>query len=175
MKKVLVGIVVLAVAIAAAYLILGRGRSGQRVSQEPGQVSPPVKASAEVVAEARVLPVRGVTLSAAVDGTVAWVGPRAGEFVAPGAPVVRVGDLSAWQVETTDLTELSVVSVRAGSQAKVTFDGIPGLELTGKVVQIKAFGENRMGDITYTVAIAPDRQDERLRWNMTASVAIEPK
>lgn len=43
------------------------------------------------------------------------------------------------------------------------------------MIQIKSFGESRLGDITYTVVIAMDSQDERLRWNMTASVAIESK
>jgi HlyD family secretion protein len=113
-------------------------------------------------------------LRAPFDGTVAWIGPRPGEYVTPGAPVVRVGDLTAWRVETTDLTELSVVSVRAGSRVTVTFDGIPDLSIGGTVQRIRAFGENRLGDITYTVTIALDRQDPRLYWNMTASVTIEP-
>ncbi|MDR7510530.1 MAG: HlyD family secretion protein, partial [Armatimonadota bacterium] len=112
-------------------------------------------------------------LRAPFAGTVAWIGPRAGEFVAPGAPVIRVGDLTAWQVETTDLTELSVVSVREGDRVTVTFDGIPDLSIGGTVQRIRAFGENRLGDITYTVAIALDRQDPRFHWNMTASVTIE--
>jgi HlyD family secretion protein len=108
-------------------------------------------------------------------GTVAWLGPKVGEFAAPGAPIARVGDVSVWQIETTDLTELSIVNVREGSRAKITIDGIPGLELAGTVARIKAFGENRQGDIVYTVVIALDRQDPRLRWNMTASVTIEAR
>ena len=31
-----------------------------------------------------------------------------------------------------------------------------------------------MGDITYTVIIMPDEYDDRMRWNMTATVVIEP-
>jgi HlyD family secretion protein len=108
-------------------------------------------------------------------GTVAWVGPKVGEFVAPGAPVVRVGDLSVWRVETTDLTELNIVAVKPGNPVKITLDAIPGLELSGRVTEIKPFGENRFGDIVYTVVVALDTQDPRLRWNMTASVAIETK
>ena len=108
-------------------------------------------------------------------GTVAWVGPKVGEFVAPGAPVVRVGDLSIWRIETTDLTELNIVNVKPGNAVKITLDAIPGLELAGRVTEIKPFGENRFGDIVYTVVIAFDKQDPRLRWNMTASVAIDTK
>jgi HlyD family secretion protein len=39
---------------------------------------------------------------------------------------------------------------------------------------IRPFGEKKRGDITYTVTIAPDRWDDRLRWNMTAQIAITP-
>jgi HlyD family secretion protein len=85
---------------------------------------------------------------------------------------VRLADLSAWQIETSDLTELNIVRVREGSQAAVTFDAIPGLELLGRVSHIRALGENKQGDITYTVTIRLDRQDPRLRWNMTASVTM---
>jgi HlyD family secretion protein len=38
-----------------------------------------------------------------------------------------------------------------------------------------ALGENKQGDITYVATIPPDRQDERLRWNMTAAVSIAAK
>jgi glutamate synthase (NADPH/NADH) large chain/glutamate synthase (ferredoxin) len=45
----------------------------------------------------------------------------------------------------------------------------------GVVAHIKGIGESKQGDVTYTVVMKLDRQDERLRWNMTASVAIEPR
>ncbi len=62
-----------------------------------------------------------------------------------------------------------------GSPATLEFDAIPDLQLPGKVTQIKSYGENRQGDIVYTVVVKPDQQDPRLRWNMTAKVTIEPK
>jgi len=86
-----------------------------------------------------------------------------------------VADLAAWQIETTDLTELNVVRVGAGSPVTMTFDALPGLELSGTVSRIRALGENKQGDITYVVTITPDQQDERLRWNMTAAVSILAK
>jgi HlyD family secretion protein len=111
-------------------------------------------------------------LRAPFAGTIAALDAQGGEYVAPGTPVVHLADLSAWQIETTDLTELNIVRVHEGSQATVTFDAIPGLELPGKVSSIRALGENKQGDITYVVTIKLDRQDPRLRWNMTAAVTI---
>jgi HlyD family secretion protein len=43
------------------------------------------------------------------------------------------------------------------------------------VSRIKPLGENKQGDMTYVVIVAPDLVDPRFRWNMTASVAIEPR
>jgi HlyD family secretion protein len=86
---------------------------------------------------------------------------------------VRLADFSQWQVETDDLTELNVVRVREGAAVQLAFDALPGVTLPGTVVQIKPIGVNKQGDITYTVVIAPDRWDERLRWNMTAVATIE--
>ncbi len=89
--------------------------------------------------------------------------------------MAQLADLATLQIETDDLTELNIVRVREGAPATVTFDAVPGLTLTGRVVRIKPLGENRQGDMTYTVVIRPDQLDERLRWNMTAAVAIEPQ
>lgn len=113
-------------------------------------------------------------LRAPFAGTIAALNLKTGEYVMPGSPVMHLADLAKWQIETTDLTELDVVQVRQGNPVAVTFDAIPNLKLPGKVNRVRALGENKQGDITYVVTIIPDRQEARLRWNMTAAVAITP-
>jgi HlyD family secretion protein len=97
-----------------------------------------------------------------------------GETAAPGGPTAQVvlANSTDWQVETTDLTELNINNIHQNDAVKVTFDALPGLELTGKVLRIQSLGQNKQGDITYKVTIQLDKQDERLRWNMTALVAF---
>jgi len=112
-------------------------------------------------------------LKAPFDGIVAGLDVKANEFVVAGTPVVRLADSSAWQIETTDLTELSVAKAYAGAPATITFDALPGVSLPGTVTRIKGFGENKQGDITYTVVVKPKVEDARLRWNMSASVSID--
>jgi HlyD family secretion protein len=109
-------------------------------------------------------------LRAPFAGTIATITPSVGEYLAVGAPAVDLADLTAWQVETTDLTEQNIVRVRAGGKVSVTLDAIPDLELSGVVGRIRTLGESKQGDITYAVTIRLDQQDPRLRWNMTASV-----
>jgi multidrug resistance efflux pump len=111
-------------------------------------------------------------LKAPFDGTVAVLHLREGEQVAPGAVVAEVGDLSWWQVETDDLSELDVVRVQPGVDVRVTFDAIPGLEARGKVERVQPKGEKKLGDMTYTVIVGLQNPDPRLLWNMTAVVSL---
>jgi len=112
-------------------------------------------------------------LKAPFAGTVAQLNVKAGEQAAPATPLVQLADLTQWQIETDDLTELDIVRVKEGSTAKLAFDAIPDLELSGKVLRIKPIGVNRQGDMTYVVVIQPEKSDPRLRWNMTTKVTIE--
>jgi HlyD family secretion protein len=130
-------------------------------------------AAAEAALKLSQVALADTMLEAPFAGTVASLDTKVGEQVMPGVPVVWLADLSEWQVETDDLTELRVVDVAVGAPASITFDAIPDLELPGRVVRIGSMGENRMGDITYTVVVAPDEHDDRLRWGMTAMVTIE--
>lgn len=112
-------------------------------------------------------------LHAPFAGDVVAIDIKVGEQVAAGVPVVRVADSSAWRIETTDLTELNVVGLREGTSATMTIDALPGVELRGVVSRVKMLGENKQGDIVYTVVITPDQAEQRLRWNMTAQVQVQ--
>ncbi len=115
------------------------------------------------------------TLRAPFAGTVAEINLKVGELPDATADAVVMADFSQWKIETTDLTEISIVRVREGDTVSFTLDALPGEEFTGTVTEIKAIGKNRQGDITYTVVVMPDQQDEQVRWNMTAAVMIEPQ
>jgi HlyD family secretion protein len=89
--------------------------------------------------------------------------------------VATLADFSAWRIETTDLTELSVVKVAPGDRATIAVDAIPGLELPGEVASINPVGKDKRGDISYTALIKPLEADPRLRWNMTVAVTFDSK
>lgn len=123
-------------------------------------------------------------LRAPFAGIISFINFNVGEYITIGSTnltesgispnsSVQLADLSKWCVKTDDLTELNANNVKPGAQATVKFDAIPGLEMTGKILSIRPFGEKRRGDMTYTVTIELDGKDDRLRWNMRASVAIE--
>jgi len=114
-------------------------------------------------------------LTAPYTGTLVTSDIKVGQVVGPQTSTVLLADLSKYQVETTDLTELSVVSIKEGSAVEVTFDAITGLKLPGKVLRISPLGQDKQGDITYTVYIDLTKQDPRLRWSMTSSVVFTGK
>jgi multidrug resistance efflux pump len=117
--------------------------------------------------------VKNLELRSPLDGTVVFLDLTAGQVAAPGVVVVAVADLSVWQVRTTDLSEMDIPRVAVGDKAVVTLDALPGLQLTGKVVSVSAYGQNRQGETVYTVTVQIDKADDRLRWNMTAMVKID--
>jgi len=112
-------------------------------------------------------------LRAPFSGTVVTLDVNTGEYVAPGRTIVQLADLSAWQIETSDLTELDVVRIAVGQPAVVKVDALPGLELTGRVQRIALVAGDYRGDVTYSVTVELDGADHPgLRWGMAALVEI---
>jgi HlyD family secretion protein len=104
------------------------------------------------------------------SGEIADLSVHAGEWVSSDQPVVVLADLSQWEIETDDLTELDVPDVRLGQTAVIRPDALPDLELKGVVGTIKDLSEEKRGDVTYTATILLDQADPRLRWGMTVAV-----
>ena len=108
---------------------------------------------------------------APIDGTVARINPKVGEVISSGARVVTIADFSQWQIETTDLTELNIVSVANGMTADIEIDAFPGESLSGTVTDISTTSEVVLGDVTYRVTIDIDNDEGlQLRWGMTTFV-----
>ena len=112
------------------------------------------------------------TLKAPFDGTIASVQVSPAETVVPGQVAIMIGDLSNFQVETTDLSERDVTGVKAGQAANVTVKAL-NQTLTGKVVDVARVSTTVGGDVVYKVTIDLDSQPAGLRWGMTTDVAIQ--
>lgn len=105
-------------------------------------------------------------------GTAGAVNVRVGELVAPGQPLVTLGDLTTLRVETTDLDETQVARVEVGQQAATTFDALPERVFTGQVTRISPMAEPGAGGVNYTVILELET-DSAIQWGMTAFVDIE--
>jgi multidrug efflux pump subunit AcrA (membrane-fusion protein) len=106
-------------------------------------------------------------------GTVGAVSVRTGELVAPGQPLVTLGDLTTLRVETSDLDEIDMARVAIGQQAALTFDALPERVFTGRVTRISPMAEPGAGGVNYTAIVVLAEIDPVIRWGMTAFVDIE--
>ena len=92
MKKVLIGVVVLAIVGGIAYILLSRGGLGATAATAtpvPEAAQEPVKARNEVVADAIVVPERTANLSLPTGGIVAEVFVEEGDVVDAGQALVH--------------------------------------------------------------------------------------
>ena len=113
-------------------------------------------------------------LRAPWSGAVADLPLKMSVYVQPGQPVATIADFSGWKVETDNLTEIEVPKVAIGQQVVITPDALPELDLPGVVTDISTLHQEKRGDITYTVTVATEKSDTRLRWGMTMVVTFLP-
>jgi multidrug resistance efflux pump len=114
-------------------------------------------------------------LLAPFDGMITEMTAHAGEIVSPGPRIASLADLTQWQVETDDLSEVDVVRVPPGAEVNITVDALPGVTLKGQVTSIVPRSIVKRGDVTYTVKVAISNPDPKLKWGMTAFVDIRGK
>ena len=110
-------------------------------------------------------------LTAPITGTVISVDISPYETVTPGQVVLVIGDLTNYQIETSDLSERDVTRVKIGQPATVFVEAL-GDDLTGKVVDIARISSEIGGDVVYKVTVELDDQPAGLLWGMSADVDI---
>jgi len=112
------------------------------------------------------------TLTAPFDGTIVSVDIAPAETVVPGQTVIVLGDLSKYQIETTDLSERDVIRVQIGQPANVFIEAL-NEEFTGEVIDIDRVSSTLGGDVVFKVTIELDKQPQGLLWGMSADVQIQ--
>jgi HlyD family secretion protein len=114
------------------------------------------------------------TLTAPFAATIAAVAAKEGQVVSAGVPVLTLADFSGWQIETTDLSEISVVAIKTGDVADVTLDAFPGETWRATIVDIASASDLVRGDVTYKVTLDLETDNDLpLRWGMTAFVSVD--
>jgi HlyD family secretion protein len=161
-------VAIVAAQVAQAQAQLDEIKTGAR-SEDIAAAEADVAAATAALQQALV-GLRNTELRAPFTGIIATLNVTEGEQVSPSAPVIQLADDTAWEIETSDLTELDIVGITQGKKVTLTFDALPDLELSGTVNRIRPIGQDNRGDTVYTVVVTPDKQDKRLLWNMTAVV-----
>ncbi len=114
--------------------------------------------------------VAAFSVTAPFDGVVANLNAKLGNSINAGESAVTIADFSHWVVNTTDLTEIDVVSLKEGQPVTLTLDALPDVQLKGTISSIgQTFSENQ-GDVVYEVTVLLTDTDPAMRWGMTAEV-----
>ena len=111
-------------------------------------------------------PVDGVVISKQIEEGQ----PVAASFQAPEHFVIAQ-DLKKMQIEV-NVSEADIGSVKEGQEAEFTLDGYPDTTFHGVVRQVRLSPTTVSNVVTYTVIVAVDNEDLKLKPGMTANVSI---
>jgi HlyD family secretion protein len=112
-----------------------------------------------------------LNITAPFEGEILDVNYQVGDTVQQNIAAVRLARTGQLVIDV-NVDEAEVARMQVGQLATVTFDALPGKEVTGKVERIDRFGQEQQGIVRYTVRLTLDQADETLLIGMTANVEI---
>ncbi|MFZ2975360.1 MAG: efflux RND transporter periplasmic adaptor subunit [Candidatus Moraniibacteriota bacterium] len=117
------------------------------------------------------------TVLAPISGTINAINIKNGDDLSrlssnsnSSAPII-IGDLATLKAQV-QVNEVDISNVSIGQKATMTFNGIEGLSLTGKIEKMDSLGTLTSGVVTYNVTIGFDSLDERIKPAMSVSASI---
>ena len=109
-------------------------------------------------------------IRAPFDGVIGKVSIESGDRISSNGTVATI--ITDEKIAEVSLNEVDVSKVQIGQKATVTFDAIDDLTITGVVTEIDLLGTVSQGVVNYTVKIAFDVNDDRIKTGMSLSAAI---
>jgi multidrug efflux pump subunit AcrA (membrane-fusion protein) len=159
--------------LANAQAYLNKLTTGDVPANTSGNAFQQLRQAQRNVAEAE-KNLKATKLYSPFSGSIVEVNGHKGEIFSPGLPLIVLADFTTLQVQTKDMSEVDAGRVHVSDTAKVSFDALPDVNVTGKVTQIALKNSTGSG-VYYTVTIALDKIPEDLRWGMSAFVVIKVK
>jgi multidrug efflux pump subunit AcrA (membrane-fusion protein) len=105
-----------------------------------------------------------------IDGIVASVAANAGDPAMTGTEIATV--ITKRKIGTITLNEVDAAKIKQGQKATLAFNAIDGLSITGAVAQVDILGTVAQGVVSYSVKIALDADDERIKPEMSLSATV---
>ncbi len=110
------------------------------------------------------------TIRAPISGMIAGLSIQRGDTAGSGSAVATI--VSSQQTAELSLNEVDAAKLSVGQKATMTFDAIDGLTITGHVADLNPLGTVSQGVVTYSVVVAFDTQDARVKPGMTVNATI---
>jgi len=129
-------------------------------------------------AEAKVAAAQAIVnedrLAAPFAGTITDVYDEVGDLVSSGTSAYVIQDQSKLLIDVS-VSVVDISGVEVGQPATITFDAISGQTYTGTVDTVSSTGTSSSGSVNYTVTVAIDNPDAKIKSGMSASVDITVK
>ncbi len=113
---------------------------------------------------------RDFTIRAPFEGVLAKITAQGSDPVSPSSIVAVL--LTPKKLAQISLSEVDAIKIHVGQKATLTFDAIPGLTIAGSVYEVDPLGTVTQGVVTYTIKIAFETQDDRIKSGMSTAVSI---
>ena len=109
-------------------------------------------------------------IRAPFSGTIASVPVQKGDNIGSGTILGTI--ITSQQMATISLNEVDIAKIQLGQKVNLTFDAVPDLTISGKVVQIDSIGTVSQGVVDYNVKISFDTSDNRIKPGMSVTASI---
>jgi len=110
------------------------------------------------------------SIYAPFGGIISDVNVKKGDSVSAGTVLASA---ITWQkIAEISLNEVDAAKVKAGQKATLTFDALPDITISGKVLEMDTAGTVSQGVVSYGVKIVLDTQDESVKPGMSVAADI---
>lgn len=162
------------IAIAEGNLVLAQAqydealREWERIKDGP---DPDDILAAQAKIDAIQATIDAANLRAPFDAVITEVRSKTGDQVNPGSISFRLDDLSCLIVDV-QIPEVDINSIKTGMTARITFDGIQGIDYNGTVIEVARVGTSVGGVVSFNVAVELNDADASVLPGMTAAVNL---
>jgi HlyD family secretion protein len=109
-------------------------------------------------------------IRAPFDGVIAEINVEKSDSVSSATTLATL--ITKQKIAGITLNEVDAAKVKMGQKATLTFDALPDLTITGKVIEVDTVGTVSQGVVSYEVKIALDTQNETIKPSMSVTVDI---
>ena len=117
----------------------------------------------------------GCSIRAPFNGVVAKVDDKIKKGDSVSASTVLATLITKQKIAELTLNEIDAAEVKTGQKATLTFDALPDVSITGKVLEIDTVGQASQGVVSYGVKIAFDTDMEQVKpgYSVTADIITQ--
>ncbi|MFH1620991.1 MAG: HlyD family efflux transporter periplasmic adaptor subunit [Patescibacteria group bacterium] len=110
------------------------------------------------------------TVRAPFNGIIAKLDAQNANQVSPSTALATL--ITKSKIAKITLNEVDVAKVAVGQKVTLTFDAVPDLTIAGTVAEVDLIGTVSQNVVSYSVKIAFDTQDDRVKAGMSVSASI---